>query len=169
VRLFQSCPFLRYGGYIIFHSLIDSPIGYLRLATDKDAVIKIDWLKSNCSHSDLHSSDLVKLTTQQFNDYFVTAHNNWSLPLVDCGTEFQNKVWHYLQSIPLGETRYYSDVAQALNSSAQAVGNACRANPFVIIVPCHRVIAKTGLGGYDGQTSGNNMIIKQWLLEHERK
>ncbi|MDC9725199.1 MAG: methylated-DNA--[protein]-cysteine S-methyltransferase [Gammaproteobacteria bacterium] len=91
------------------------------------------------------------------------------MPLVKCGTEFQQKVWHYLQTIPLGETRYYSDVAKALNSSAQAVGNACRANPFVIVVPCHRVVSKTGLGGYDGKTSGHNLAIKQWLLDHERQ
>ncbi|NOQ81754.1 MAG: methylated-DNA--[protein]-cysteine S-methyltransferase [Methylophaga sp.] len=153
----------------IFHSIIESPIGRLHVSTDTECVTKVEWFKSPKTNSELAPSHLAEQTSKQVEEYFNRAHNDWSLPLVKCGTEFQQKVWHYLQTIPLGETRYYSDVAKALNSSAQAVGNACRANPFVIIVPCHRVISKSGLGGYDGQTSGQNIVIKQWLLDHERR
>jgi len=151
-----------------FHSIIDSPIGKLHISIDDLCVTKVEWFKSPKANSDLALSQDAKLIIKQFEHYFKKAHNDWNLPLSLCGTAFQQKVWHYLQTIPLGETRYYSDVAKALNSSAQAVGNACRANPFVIVVPCHRVISKSGLGGYDGQTSGHNLTIKQWLLDHER-
>lgn len=152
-----------------FHSVIKSPVGSLQISTDDVCVIKVEWFKSPIISSELAPSHIAEQANKQFEEYFKHAHNDWTLPLVKSGTEFQQKVWHYLQTIPLGETRYYSDVAKALNSSAQAVGNACRANPFVIIVPCHRVISKSGLGGYDGQTSGQNIVIKQWLLDHERR
>jgi len=146
-------------------SLIDR----LHISTNGPCVTKVAWIYSEILSVASTSSDLVQKTRQQLEDYLHHAHSDWSLPLIKCGTPFQKKVWHYLQTIPLGETRYYSDVAKVLNSSAQAVGNACRANPFVIIVPCHRVISKSGLGGYGGQTSGKNLAIKQWLLDHERE
>ena len=116
----------------------------------------------------LESSVIAVHATQQLNTYFQQAHNNWSLSLRLKGTEFQCKVWRYLQTIPVGETRTYSDVASALTTSARAVGNACRANLFAIVVPCHRVISSSGLGGYYGKTAGNELIIKQWLLDHEQ-
>ncbi len=150
---------------LMMKSLIDS----LDISTDEFHVIKIAWSNSEIVSANQTSSDLAKQTRIQLENYMHHAHNDWDLPLVKSGTAFQQKVWQYLQTIPLGETRYYSDVAKALNSSAQAVGNACRANPLVIIVPCHRVISKSGLGGYNGQTSGHNLAIKQWLLEHERE
>jgi len=149
--------------------IIESDIGRLRVSTHDQRVTKIEWHESPDILPKLPTTPLDQRVHQQLSDYFLHAHNDWTLDLVESGTEFQQKVWHYLRTIPLGETRYYSDVAKVLNSSAQAVGNACRANPFVIVTPCHRVIAKTGLGGYDGQTSGRNLTIKQWLLDHERK
>jgi methylated-DNA-[protein]-cysteine S-methyltransferase len=144
-------------------------INSLQISTDEHHVTGVSWSDLEKEMPILCSSDLAKQTQMKLESYFHHAHNEWELPLVKCGTIFQQKVWQYLQTIPLGETRYYSDVAKALNSSAQAVGNACRANPFVILVPCHRVISKAGLGGYDGQTNGKNLVIKQWLLDHERQ
>jgi len=163
----EICSIMLFCLYIrlIMKSLIDR----LQLSTDELHVTKVAWSHLEILAADHTSSDLAKQTRSQLDDYFHYAHSDWNLPLLKCGTQFQQKVWHHLQTIPLGETRYYSDVAKALNSSAQAVGNACRANPFVIIVPCHRVVSKAGLGGYDGQTSGKNLAIKQWLLDHERK
>lgn len=148
---------------------MNSLIERLQIFTDELHVTRVAWSQSEILATDLISSDLVKQTRMQLEAYLHHAHNDWTISLAQSGTEFQRKVWNYLQAIPLGETRYYSDVAKALDSSAQAVGNACRANPFVIIVPCHRVISKSGLGGYDGQTSGHNIEIKQWLLAHERQ
>ena len=155
----------------LFHRIFETPIGCLSLFSDLKHIHKLEW-----SHSELPSlnqtaspiSVLEQNTLKQLEHYFQDAHIDWQLPLLDCGTVFQQKVWRTLQTIPLGESYSYSDVADILNSSPRAVGNACRVNPYVIIVPCHRVIAKSGLGGYDGQTAGRSLEIKQWLLKHER-
>lgn len=83
------------------------------------------------------------------------------------GTPFQRRVWQLLQQIPAGETRCYGVIASQLGSSAQAVAGACRANPLTILIPCHRVVAATGLGGYMGKIEGEALEIKRWLLHYE--
>ncbi len=105
---------------------------------------------------------------QQLCDYSRQAHNNWSLVMSDRGTHFQRRVWRYLQTIPMGSTQSYGQIAKALNSSARAVGNACRANPFLLVVPCHRVVKSTGIGGFAGKVDGEAIAIKRWLLAHEQ-
>jgi len=82
-----------------------------------------------------------------------------ALPLDLCGTAFQMRVWRFLQGIPLGETRSYAQLAQALGTpqAARAVGSACGANRVAVLVPCHRVLrGDGGLGGY------------RWGLERKR-
>jgi len=82
-------------------------------------------------------------------------------------TPFQEKVLQQLQKIPYGETRTYGEIAKSLKTSPRAVGNACRNNPLPIIIPCHRVVAATGIGGYDGAKSGRLLDIKRKLLAKE--
>ena len=82
-------------------------------------------------------------------------------------TDFQASVLKELQRIPYGETRTYGEIAQILKTSPRAVGNACRRNPLPIIIPCHRVVAANGIGGYDGARSGDLLKIKQRLLARE--
>jgi methylated-DNA-[protein]-cysteine S-methyltransferase len=72
-----------------------------------------------------------------------------------------------LRSIPPGRTRTYGELASKLGTSARAVGGACRANPCPVVVPCHRVVAANGLGGFAGDTSGRKLEVKRWLLRHE--
>ena len=83
------------------------------------------------------------------------------------GTPFQRRVWQVLQKIPSGSTMTYGEVAQQIGSGARAVGNACRANPCPLIVPCHRVVGVDGLGGFSGERGGEKLEIKRWLLQHE--
>jgi methylated-DNA-[protein]-cysteine S-methyltransferase len=150
------------------HTVFESPIGSLLISEDDHAITQITWLQSE--RVELDNSPLLERVCNELSVYFLCAESELmkSLPLAQQGTEFQNKVWQCIQTIPCGETRSYSDLAQVLDSSPRAVGNACRANPFVILTPCHRVISKSGLGGYDGATNGNNIIRKKWLLAHER-
>ena len=82
-------------------------------------------------------------------------------------TPFQKKVLDQLLLIPYGETRSYGDIAKILNTSPRAVGNACRSNPLPIVIPCHRVVAANGIGGYDGATEGEVLDIKAQLLRLE--
>ncbi len=106
-------------------------------------------------------------TLSQLDSYFCSAKSFLTIPLAPQGTPFQRSVWHELSEIPPGETRTYGDIANKLNSSPRAVGNACRKNPIQIIIPCHRVISAKGIGGYAGETEGRQLKIKRWLLKHE--
>ena len=82
-------------------------------------------------------------------------------------TPFQERVLKQLQKIPFGETRTYGEIAKILKTSPRAVGNACRNNPLPIVIPCHRVVAANGIGGYDGARSGRLLKIKRQLLAAE--
>ncbi len=82
-------------------------------------------------------------------------------------TPFQARVLEQLKKIPYGETRSYGEIAKILKTSPRAVGNACRNNPLPIIIPCHRVVAANGIGGYDGAKSGDLLVIKYRLLKME--
>lgn len=99
--------------------------------------------------------------------YFSNLPLGPMIPLNAVGTAFQQRVWNRLCRIPRGQVMRYGELADELGSSPRAVAGACRANPIPILVPCHRVIAMTGWGGYMGETAGETLAIKQWLLQHE--
>ncbi len=91
----------------------------------------------------------------------------FSLVLRPTGTPFQHRVWEALVAIPPGHVETYGSLARGLGSGPRAVAAACRANPFPIMIPCHRVVAAKGLGGYCGHTEGPWLEMKRWLLTHE--
>ena len=75
-----------------------------------------------------------------------------------------------MKTIPAGQTKTYTDIAQALGTAPRAVGGACGNNPTPLLVPCHRVVAKNGLGGFSGDwETGLALRQKKWLLEHETR
>jgi methylated-DNA-[protein]-cysteine S-methyltransferase len=90
------------------------------------------------------------------------------LPLRPSGTAFQRRVWGQIAAIPSHQTRTYGEVAKALHNAPRAVGQACGANPFPLVIPCHRVIATGGgLGGFARHGGGFLLDVKRWLLAHE--
>lgn len=97
-----------------------------------------------------------------------------ALSVVPAGSAHAQRVWHALNKIPVGETRSYGELAKALNSSPRAVGQACRANPWPLFIPCHRVtpagwsLGAHRAGGYSGDRLGPLAELKSWLLHHER-
>ncbi len=91
------------------------------------------------------------------------------IPVAVNGTAFQQRVWHSLTRIPVGQTRSYAELARMLCTSPRAIGNACRANPVPVVVPCHRVVGIKGMGGYAGQSSGLLLDFKAFLLRHESR
>lgn len=99
--------------------------------------------------------------------YFTDPRHHFSCAIEPTGTVFQRRVWAMIAALPPGCPRTYGSLAEALDSSARAVGNACRANPVPLRIPCHRVIAARGLGGFAGDRSGRLIEIKRWLLDHE--
>ncbi|NBC48858.1 MAG: methylated-DNA--[protein]-cysteine S-methyltransferase [Gammaproteobacteria bacterium] len=99
--------------------------------------------------------------------YFADPARPIDCPIEPAGTAFQRRVWARIALIPPGQTATYGALASELGSSARAVGNACRANPVPLRVPCHRVVAASGLGGFAGDRDGRLLTIKRWLLAHE--
>ena len=101
----------------------------------------------------------------QLPEYLAGRRDSFDLPLDLLGTPFQQRCWRALLQIPFGETRTYAELARAIGmapGAARAVGQANGANPVPLIVPCHRVVASAGLGGYAG-----GLDLKRRLLELE--
>jgi methylated-DNA-[protein]-cysteine S-methyltransferase len=108
-----------------------------------------------------------KWLSATFSAYFQDPSQAIGLPARLIGTAFQQRVWRAIAAIPAGSTRTYGALAAALGSSPRAVGGACRANPCPLVVPCHRVVARQGLGGFAGDRGGRLLAIKRHLLAHE--
>ena len=85
------------------------------------------------------------------------------------GTVFQRRVWAMIAAIPAGHTSTYADIAAHLHTAPRAVGQACGANPVPLLVPCHRVVARGGLGGFARCDGGYLLEVKRWLLAHEQR
>lgn len=113
------------------------------------------------------ASPLAEIFIRQLEHYLADPRYRFSLPLAQGGSPFQLRVWQSIRAIPAGSTRHYGELAQALGSAARAVGQACGANPHPLVTPCHRVMAKTGLGGFAHARGGWLLETKRWLLRHE--
>jgi methylated-DNA-[protein]-cysteine S-methyltransferase len=152
------------------HCFADTPIGALRLVAEGGRLTEIDFAgapRLAAGDGGLAPGDRVLVAAaRELAEYFRGERRTFSLPLAPCGTTFQRRVWDALREIPYGETRSYAFLAAHVGrpKAARAVGAANGANPFAIVVPCHRVIGSDGtLTGYAG-----GLGIKNWLLEHER-
>jgi len=152
-------------------SLTQGPVRRLLISAENDQLKQVQVLfdgEKGEIHCSAKPSPFMHSVIEQLNAYSRKAHNDWSIALPESGTAYQQKVWRYLQTIPLGTTQSYGEIAAALSSSARAVGNACRANPWLLIIPCHRVVKATDIGGFGGQVSGEAIRIKRQLLAHEQ-
>jgi methylated-DNA-[protein]-cysteine S-methyltransferase len=125
---------------------IPSPIGQLTIDELDDAIVAIRWADAPAGNG----SPLLAETARQLAAYFAGRLCHFDLPLMPAGSPFEASVWSAMQAIPYGETRCYGDLAGAVGSAPRAVGRACGKNPIPIVIPCHRVLAKGGLGGYSG-------------------
>lgn len=145
---------------------MDSPIGRLAIHTHDGKVTEVDYAVRREMTRKLYNP-LHQKVKQQLQAYFANPAKVFTLPLAFHGTPFQKKVWQALLAIPVSQTVSYGELAQRLHTSARAVGNACRANPIPLLVPCHRVVAKQSIGGFSGATRGSPIDRKRWLLRHE--
>ena len=137
---------------------LQTPAGRLAIYSQQGVISKTDWdpddhLNQACEH--------------ELNQYWQNADKPINVKLLKQGSVYRNRVWAALCQIPFGETTTYSALAKKIGSSARAVGNACRDNPYALFIPCHRVVSVSGMGGYCGQTEGDLMAIKYKLLEFE--
>jgi len=153
------------------HSTISTPLGELCVTFSAQQLLSLQMgrfrpaarrIKANSPRN-----ELLDQVVQQLESYFNDAAFCFQLPLLQQGTAFQQRVWQALRQIPAGEVRTYGELAHRVDSHPRAIGMACRHNPFPILVPCHRVVAANGWGGFDGKRQGERLALKRWLLEHE--
>lgn len=146
---------------------MQTPFGHIGLYFVENRLAAIDFIDAEY---EIRPRDTAVLDVwTQIRKYLENAETKPSFN-VRCypqGTSFQQKVWNELKTIPSGTVVTYGALAKKLGTSARAVGNACRKNPVPIVIPCHRVVSKHGLGGYAGAIEGERVRIKSWLLRHE--
>lgn len=152
----------------MFDAIISTPIGHLGLQCDAAKLITLQFLDDQIIPLPFTSlPPKIKGLVSRIEAFFSFPQSLIDLPYVLQGTSFQRRVWQALCKIPLGKTCTYGELADKLNTSARAIGMACRTNPLPIVIPCHRVVSASGLGGYCGHTEGGKLAVKQWLLAHE--
>jgi methylated-DNA-[protein]-cysteine S-methyltransferase len=139
---------------------VSSPVGNLVLEEAEGALVAIRWSDDPGGNG----SPLLAEAARQLEAYFAGALTDFDLPLRPAGSVFERRVWTGMQAIPYGKTRSYGELAAGIGSAPRAVGGACGKNPIPIVIPCHRVLAKTGLGGYSG---AGGLKTKQTLLALE--
>jgi len=144
---------------------IAMPVCTLIISMRGEAIVDIDWNETDLSDQEIEASKAIFGNFVE--DYWLSTEKNLPIKLLKQGTDFSHKVWAEMLKIPLGKTLSYSAIANKLGSSARAVGNACRANPYPLIIPCHRVVSVNGLGGFHGHTQGQFLDIKAGLLAVE--
>jgi len=110
---------------------------------------------------------LAERAARQLERYRDDPDAPFDLPLAIEGTPFQKSVWQAMRAIPRGRTRTYGELARELGGEARAVGQACGDNRLPIVIPCHRVVAADGIGGFAHATDGYLIEAKRWLLLHE--
>jgi methylated-DNA-[protein]-cysteine S-methyltransferase len=137
---------------------LDTPLGRLSLFEENGAITAIDWGGKRWAGL---PSPLLLEAKRQLGAYFSGKLKCFDLPLAPAGPAFELRVWQLMRDIPYGETRTYGDLANQLDAAPRAIGQACGRNPIPILIPCHRVLAADGLGGYSG---GKGLETKRRLL-----
>jgi methylated-DNA-[protein]-cysteine S-methyltransferase len=139
---------------------LHTPVGDLSVAEDDGALVSVEWGWGR----DQDETALLRSAREQLHAYFDAELTTFDLPLAPAGSPYRQRVWRALLAIPYGATRTYRDIAREAGGSPRSVGGANGANPIPIIIPCHRVVASNGPGGYSG---GDGLPTKRALLRLE--
>lgn len=139
-----------------------TPIGDLTVSEDDGALVSVDWGWGR----DQTRTVLLDRTRSQLLAYLDGKSLMLDLPLRLAGTPYRQRLWAAMRTIPIGATRTYGQIAATLGGSARSVGMACATNRLPLIIPCHRVVAASGLGGYSG---GEGLATKRHLLALEAR
>ncbi|OJW47092.1 MAG: hypothetical protein BGO67_10300 [Alphaproteobacteria bacterium 41-28] len=152
------------------YKIIESPIGMLKLVASNKGLAGILW-ENDKSWRIPHLKDAIEdnihpvllEAERQLSEYFIGTCKKFDLPLDFVGSEFTQKVWAALLSIPYGETRTYGQIAKQIGepTKARAVGMANSKNPIAIVAPCHRVIGANGkLTGFAGGLKAKAYLLR---------
>lgn len=139
---------------------LHSPLGALTISAEDDAIVALDWGWGR----DQTPTPLLQKACDQMHAYLDGERAEFELPLRPHGSRYQLRVWTALRSIPFGQTRTYAELALDAGGCARSIGGANRSNPLPIIIPCHRVVAANGIGGFSG---GEGLDTKRFLLSLE--
>src|SRR5271170_3828059 len=145
---------------MLYSLAFDSPVGRLTVSATADAIVAIAWTDDQQGEA----SGLLVEARRQLEAYFARRLTGFDLPLAPAGSPFERRGWEAMRQIPHGQARSYGELAMEVGSAPRAVGRACGRNPIPIVIPCHRVLARTGLGGYSG---GAGLETKRTLLALE--
>ena len=151
-----------------YQAIIKAPFGVLGICCEEEMLTGIEFLAPNTLLR-APFSQFSQTVCKQLSAYFDDPDFHFSVALKFTGTPHQRKVWQAMCAIPRGQTRQYGELARQLASSARAVGQACGANPNPIVIPCHRVVSKIGLGGFAHHRDGYELDIKRWMMTHEQR
>jgi methylated-DNA-[protein]-cysteine S-methyltransferase len=141
---------------------LHTPIGDLSIAEEDGAIVSVEWGWGR----DQTPTALLARAREQLFAYFDSGLTRFDLPLNPAGSTYRRRVWSALIDIPYGATRSYADIARAAGGSPRSVGQANGSNPIPVIIPCHRVLATNGIGGYSG---GEGLSTKRTLLALEAR
>jgi len=148
-----------------YDAIFTTDLATIGIQLEGSKLTKVDYLKRRKNKKPITKP--AQDIQNKIEKYLGSKSKNLKVDLLLDVTPFQKKVLKQLMQIPYGETKTYGDIAKKLKTSPRAVGNACRNNPLPIIIPCHRVVAANGIGGYGGATQGATLDIKHQLLQLE--
>ena len=150
-----------------YQAKLKTPFGILGIHCTDVELTGIEFLAPN-TKPQAPCNAFARNVCEQLKAYFADPDFRFDLPLRFNGTAHQNKVRQAMCAIPRGQTRQYGELAMQLASSPRAVGQACGNNPIPIVIPCHRVVSQSGMGGFMHHSGGYAVDIKRWLLAHEK-
>ncbi len=150
-----------------FSAIVSAPFGAIGIKADASHITELVYLPPSFEAQEA-TQPLAARAAQQVAAYLQDPEYRFDLPLQPRGTAFQQRVWQAICAIPPGKLQTYGQMARELHSAPRAVGQACGANWFPLIIPCHRVTAANGLGGFAHATGGFLLDTKRWLLAHEK-
>jgi len=150
-----------------YDAILAAPMCHLGACFTGEALTRLDFLPPDTPATSRVDARARRLA-RELDAYWHDPAHAFDLLFVPQGTPFQLRAWHALMKIPAGHPTTYGALAQQLGTAARAVGQACGSNPLPILIPCHRVVAAGGLGGFMHAASGAPLDVKTWLLAHER-
>lgn len=149
-----------------YQAIVAAPGFALGVHCTDDELTAIDFLEAQAEQAP--RTPLAAEAVRQLHAYLADPAFVFGLPLRPAGTTFQRRVWEQISAIPAGQTNTYGQLAKNLKNAPRAVGQACGANLYPLVIPCHRVVATGGgLGGFARERGGLLLEIKRWLLRHE--
>jgi methylated-DNA-[protein]-cysteine S-methyltransferase len=150
----------------VYDVIIEFPKFKVGVKTRDERVVEIGYLPPSTEPFPARNPLAVR-AAKQLARYRENPDTTFDLPLRIEGTELQRGVWDAMCAIPRGRTRTYGELARELGTDARAIGQACGDNKLPIVIPCHRVVAADGIGGFAHSTGGYLLEAKRWLLMHE--